>query len=185
MRRLIQLLIITNMGAIMCLGVLITSVFIAARSDDDNDLVQEVESLPGAHHDCPDFPEPLYTKAEIDGNIITLLFGIRYTVDPAECFAPFPKEEGRFAAGWTKITVGDNEPIDVYDPPTIRDWDGNEILVGDIIDLTRMGEEFTNLWAEYEFDIDALSVQMHIEDLEGNSLTVSYGDCSKIDEENA
>jgi hypothetical protein len=191
MKRLIRVMIATNIGAILCMGILPLTVFIAAFSDNDKDLVKKDEPLPGRRTDCPDFPTPNHLKSEYDGNIATFLFEIPYSQDPAGCFPPFPKEEGRFAAGWTRITVGDEAPIInvntwvVYDPPTVREWDGNNILVGDIIDLKRMGPDFLSLWAEYEYKTDILTIKMHIEDLAGNSFTVEYGDCSKQGENNA
>jgi hypothetical protein len=184
MKKLIKLLIATNVLVIFCLTVL-SLLLVLVIDDDSEPRVALSESptppdLPG----CPALSEPVEHEARFsEPNIITLLYTIPYSVDPEYCFEPHPNAEGRYVGGWTKIRVGTGDPDMeentwiVYEQPSIREWDGTSILVGDIIDLYRMGNDFLESWDTYDRNIEVLYIEMHLEDLEGNSITLRSHGC--------
>jgi hypothetical protein len=142
------------------------------------------ETITASTIGCPELLDPIDFEGRFEGpNILVILFTVPYSVDPANCFEPHHTEDGWFVAGWTRITIGDDEPkvgINTwyaYHRPAIREWDGTNIIVGDIIDLYRMDEDFQSLWAKYDNDISVLSIEMYFEDFEGHSAKFNFHHC--------
>jgi hypothetical protein len=136
------------------------------------------ETVMAAGSGCPDLPDPIKNIGKIvkTKKQFMLIMTFEYAQDPANCFIPHPTEEGWYIAGWTEVTVGDDEPNDentwkINDSHAIREWDGKTIVIRADIFLDRIGDDFTSLWAEYQNDYSALSWKVHMEDYWGHSLT--------------
>jgi hypothetical protein len=133
----------------------------------------------GGSADCPVLSRPLDSEISFQApNILSVFYVFPYSKDPVNCFDPHPLEIGWFDAGVTLVTLQtpatstEAQSWIVYDHPAVREWDGRVIVIGDVIDLYRLGDQFLHSWTEYGADSNALYVEMHIQDLEGNSTVV-------------
>jgi hypothetical protein len=126
---------------------------------------------------CGAWGKPVYREiAYQPPNIVSVFYTFHYASNPENCFRRHPEDPDWFVAGETTILLetpdGHQESWSVYDVPTIRDWDGEAILVGDVIDLSRMPAGFQRSWTSIDQDPSSLTIRMSLLDLADNSTVV-------------